>query len=105
MVGSQIDTEEQIFAAFDGRIMRRFWGLSAPIGAGWPGRARRPRVRREPDRDPLVLRTVIDEALVKGADHERLLTLGVLVFFGIVTFNFLANSSRRRSSRASRSGC
>ena len=83
MVGSQIDTEEQIFAAFDGRIMRRFWefirACSAPVG---PGRARRPRVRREPDRDTLVLRTVIDEALVKGADHDWLLTLGVLVFFG-----------------------
>jgi ATP-binding cassette subfamily B protein len=40
---------------------------------------------------PLVLRSVIDHALVAGAQNERLLTIGVLVFFGIVTFNFLAN--------------
>ena len=30
VVGSQINTEEQIFAAFDGRIMRRFWGFIRP---------------------------------------------------------------------------
>jgi ATP-binding cassette, subfamily B, multidrug efflux pump len=92
VVGSQIDTEEQIFAAFDGRIMRRFWGFIRPyrrrlalaVCAVLAFAASQIAI-------PLVLRAVIDEALVKGADHEWLLTLGVLVFFGIVTFNFLAN--------------
>jgi ATP-binding cassette subfamily B protein len=92
VVGSQTDTEEQIFAAYDGRIMRRFWGfirlhrrrLSLAVLAVLAFAASQIAI-------PLVLRTVIDEALVKGADHEWLLTLGVLVFFGVVTFNFLAN--------------
>ena len=92
VVGSQIDTEEQIFAAYDGRIMRRFWGfirlhrrrLSLAVLAVLAFAASQIAI-------PLVLRTVIDEALVKGADHEWLLTLGVLAFFGVVTFNFLAN--------------
>jgi ABC-type multidrug transport system fused ATPase/permease subunit len=30
VVGSQINTEEQIFGAFDGRIMRRFWSFISP---------------------------------------------------------------------------
>jgi ATP-binding cassette subfamily B protein len=92
VVGSQIDTEEQIFAAYDGRIMRRFWGfirlhrrrLSLAVLAVLAFAASQIAI-------PLVLRSVIDEALVKGADHEWLLTLGVLAFFGVVTFNFLAN--------------
>jgi ATP-binding cassette subfamily B protein len=92
VVGSQINTEEQIFAAFDGRIMRRFWGFVRPyrrrlalaVVAVLAFAASQIAI-------PLVLRTVIDDALVEGAQDERLLVLGVLVFFGIVTFNFLAN--------------
>ena len=53
VVGSQINTEEQIFAAFDGQIMRRFWQFISPYRrAPGAGRARGPGVRREPDRDP-----------------------------------------------------
>ena len=92
VVGSQINTEEQIFAAFDGRIVRRFWGFVRPyrrrlalaVVAVLAFAASQIAI-------PLVLRTVIDDALVDGAQDERLLALGVLVFFGIVTFNFLAN--------------
>jgi ATP-binding cassette subfamily B protein len=92
VVGSQINTEEQIFAAFDGRIMRRFWGFVRPyrrrlalaVVAVLAFAASQIAI-------PLVLRTVIDDALVDGAQDEHLLALGVLVFFGIVTFNFLAN--------------
>ena len=97
VVGSQINAEEQIFAAFDGRIMRRFWAFISPyrrrlalaVLAVLAFAASQIAI-------PLVLRTVIDDALVGdtlvgGAHHERLLALGVLVFFGIVTFNFLAN--------------
>ncbi len=92
VVGSQIDTEEQIFAAFDGRIVRRFWTFISPyrrrliqavlavlVFAGTQVSI------------PLILRTVIDKALVAGAPDQRLLTLGALVFIGIVSVNFLAN--------------
>ena len=40
---------------------------------------------------PLIVRSVIDDALVAGARNERLLTLGALVFLAIVSFNFVAN--------------
>jgi ATP-binding cassette subfamily B multidrug efflux pump len=30
VVGSQSNTEEQIFGAFDGRILRRFWSFISP---------------------------------------------------------------------------
>ncbi|HEX6115276.1 MAG TPA: ABC transporter ATP-binding protein [Geminicoccaceae bacterium] len=92
VVGSQVNSEEQIFAAFDGHIMRRFWGFIRPyrrrlalaVLAVLAFAASQVAI-------PLVLRVLIDGALVEGARDERLLALGVLVFFGIVTFNFLAN--------------
>jgi ATP-binding cassette subfamily B multidrug efflux pump len=97
VVGSQINAEEQIFAAFDGRIMGRFWAFISPyrrqlvlaILAVLAFAASQIAI-------PLILRIVIDDALVGGApvggaNEERLLALGVLVFFGIVTLNFLAN--------------
>jgi ATP-binding cassette, subfamily B, multidrug efflux pump len=92
VVGSQINTEEQIFAAFDGKILRRFWAFISPY--------RRQLVlavlavlafTASQIAIPLILRTVIDHALVDDARDERLLTLGVLVFLGIVTLNFFAN--------------
>jgi ATP-binding cassette subfamily B protein len=92
VVGSQINAEEQIFAAFDGRIMGRFWAFISPyrrqlllaVLAVLAFAASQIAI-------PLILRLVIDDALVGGANNERLLALGVLVFFGIVTLNFLAN--------------
>jgi ATP-binding cassette, subfamily B, multidrug efflux pump len=102
VVGSQINTEEQIFAAFDGRILRRFWAFISPyrrqlllaVLAVLAFAASQVAI-------PLILRSVIDDALVAGAqvggalgggaNGERLLALGVLVFFGVVTLNFLAN--------------
>ena len=92
VVGSQINVEEQIFAAFDGRILKRFWAFISPY--------RRQLVlavlavlafAASQIAIPLILRTVIDHALVEGAHDERLLALGVLVFFGVVSLNFLAN--------------
>ncbi len=92
VVGSQINTEEQIFAAFDGRIMRRFWQFISPyrmrlvlgvlavlVFAGTQISI------------PLIIRGVIDEALVPGVRNERLLTLGGLIFLAVVSFNFAAN--------------
>jgi ATP-binding cassette, subfamily B, multidrug efflux pump len=92
VVGSQVNTEEQIFAAFDGRIMRRFWAFISPyrrrlilaVLAVLAFVASQIAI-------PLILRTLIDDALAEGTEGQRLLTLGVLLFFGIVTVNFLAN--------------
>src|ERR671911_3083798 len=92
VVGSQINTEEQIFAAFDGNIMRRFWAFISPyrrqlilaVLAVLAFSASQITI-------PLILRIVIDSALVEGGGGERLLTIGVLVFLGIITLNFLAN--------------
>ena len=92
VVGSQVDTEDKIFAAFDGNIMRRFWQFISPyrtrlilavlavlVFAGSQVTI------------PLIVRSVIDGALVAAVPDERLLTLGALVFLGVVSFNFLAN--------------
>jgi len=92
VVGSQIDTEEQIFAAFDGQILRRFWAYVSPyrrrlvlaLVAVLAFTASQIAI-------PLVLRAVIDNALVESARDEQLLALGALVFFAIVSLNFLAN--------------
>jgi ATP-binding cassette subfamily B protein len=97
VVGSQVNTEEQIFGAFDGRIMRRFWSFISPY--------RRRLVlavlavlvfAASQIAIPLILRLVIDHALVEGAlldgaAARRLLTLGALAFFAVVSLNFLAN--------------
>ncbi|HZA66073.1 MAG TPA: ABC transporter ATP-binding protein [Geminicoccaceae bacterium] len=92
VVGSQVNTEEQIFAAFDGRILRRFWAFTSPyrrrlalaVLAVLAFVASQIAI-------PLILRSVIDDALAAGTEGDWLLTLGVLVFFGIVTVNFIAN--------------
>ena len=92
VVGSQINTEEQIFAAFDGRIIRRFWAFISPyrrrlvlaVLAVLAFAATQVSI-------PLILRMVVDRALVDGAREERLLTLAALVFVGVVSVNFLAN--------------
>jgi ATP-binding cassette subfamily B protein len=92
VVGSQVNTEEQIFAAFDGQIMRRFWAFISPY--------RRQLIQAvlavlvfagTQVSIPLILRTVIDKALVGAARDERLLALGALVFIAVVSVNFLAN--------------
>ena len=97
VVGSQVDTEEQIFASLDRRILRRFWSFISPyrrqlvlaIVAVLAFAASQIAI-------PLILRAIVDQALVDGAPveaarREQLLLLGVAVFFGIVTLSFVAN--------------
>jgi ATP-binding cassette, subfamily B, multidrug efflux pump len=92
VVGSQSNTEEQIFATFDGRILRRFWAFISPyrrqllqsllavlVFAGTQVSV------------PLILRTVIDKALLGAGRDERLLAAGALVFLAVISVNFLAN--------------
>jgi ATP-binding cassette subfamily B protein len=97
VVGSQVDQEEQIFADFDGRILGRFWGFIAP-------HRRRLAIAVVAVLAfafcqiaiPLVLRAVVDGALVQGGvvdptDLEHLLLVGVAVFLAVVSFSFVAN--------------
>jgi ATP-binding cassette subfamily B protein len=97
VVGSQVDTEEQIFGAFDGRILRRFWGFMGPYRRRLVVAVLAVLVFAGSQiLIPLIMRLVIDHALVEGAlveraGAERLLMLGALVFFGVVSLNFLAN--------------
>jgi ATP-binding cassette subfamily B multidrug efflux pump len=92
VVGSQINTEEEIFAGFDGRIMRRFWDFISPYRRRLVLAVLAVLVFSASQISiPLIVRSVIDDALVPNARNEWLLTLGALVFFAIVSFNFVAN--------------
>ncbi|MCB2053018.1 MAG: ABC transporter ATP-binding protein [Geminicoccaceae bacterium] len=99
VVGSQVDTEETIFASLDGRILRRFWLFVAPyrrrlvwaLAAVLAFTASQIAI-------PLVLRLVVDNALVAGAaiddvsiPAERLLLVGIAAFFAVASLNFVAN--------------
>jgi ATP-binding cassette, subfamily B, multidrug efflux pump len=97
VVGSQINTEEAIFGSFDGQILRRFWHFVSPyrrqlywaLAAVLVFTASQIAI-------PLIIRAVVDLALVDadavGAmPPERLLLIGIGVFFAIVSFNFAAN--------------
>ena len=93
VVGSQIEIEEEIFAAFDGHIIRRFWGFIRPhhrwLTIAVAGRAG---VRGQSGRDPTD-RARGDRSMrwIEGATGERFLTLGALIFLAIVSVNFVAN--------------
>jgi ATP-binding cassette, subfamily B, multidrug efflux pump len=93
VVGSQTSYEEEMFgAAFDGVVLRRFWGFL------------RPHRRRLALATiavlvftlsglmvPLLVREVIDGALVAGAGGRELLGVVVAWFFVVVTVNYVAN--------------
>ena len=91
--GLQGDRDEQIFgAAFDGHVIRRFFVFLGPykkilylaIGAVVVFTLTQLTI-------PLVIRYVIDEALVPGATNRAILNLAVLSFFLIITVNAVAN--------------
>jgi hypothetical protein len=72
VVGSQVDTEEQIFGAFDGRILRRFWGFMGPYRRRLVVAVLAVLVFAGSQiLIPLIMRLVIDHALVEGALIER----------------------------------
>ena len=89
----QGDRDEQIFgAAFDGHVIRRFFGFLGPykkilylaIGAVVVFTLTQLTI-------PLVIRYVIDEALVPGANNRAFFNLAVISFFLIITVNAAAN--------------
>ena len=93
VVGSQISFEEEMFgAAFDGRVVRRFWAFVTP---------HRRRVRigvaavlvftLTQVAIPLVLRYAIDDALVAGDSGVEVLRWMVVAFFAVIGVNYASN--------------
>ncbi len=93
VVGSQVSQEEQMFgAAFDGRIVRRFFSYLRPyrgrlilaILAVFVFTATQIAI-------PLVVRDAIDQALVTGATDRALIHLAALTFGFVILVNYGAN--------------
>jgi ATP-binding cassette subfamily B protein len=89
----QGDRDEQIFgASYDGSVIRRFFGFVMPykkrlyiaIGAVVVFTLTQLTI-------PLIIRYVIDEALVPGANNRAFFNLAVISFFLIITVNAAAN--------------
>ena len=93
VVGSQISFEEEMFgAAFDGRVVRRFWAFVAPhrrqvrIGVAAVLVFTLTQVAI-----PLVLRYAIDDALVAGDSGVEVLRWMVVAFFAVIGVNYASN--------------
>ncbi|MFP4509084.1 MAG: ABC transporter ATP-binding protein [Spirochaetaceae bacterium] len=93
VVGSQTNRDEKIFGAvFDGHVVRRFMGFIAPYRKQlvWSIVAVLAFTLTQLS-VPLLIRYTVDEALVDtGAGATALLTIG-LVFFGVISLNYVAN--------------
>lgn len=93
VVGSQTNRDEKIFGAvFDGHVVRRFMRFVAPYRKQlvWSIVAVLAFTLTQLS-VPLIIRYTVDEALVDtGAGTTALLILG-LVFFGLISLNYLAN--------------
>ena len=93
VVGDQVTDEEEMFgAAFDGEIMRRFWGFVRPY--------RRTLVvavvgvvlfTLTQIMIPLLIREAIDRGVALGADGVRTLQLVGIAFIVVVIVNYVAN--------------
>ena len=94
VVGSQISRDEEMFgAAFDRRVVRRFFGYVKPyrrllyiaVAAVLVFTGAQLAV-------PLVIRYAIDHALVAGGDGQReVLALTVVLFGAVILVNYVAN--------------
>ena len=93
VVGSQVSFEEEMFgAAFDGRVVRRFWAFVAPHRKGvWIGMAAVLVFTLTQIAIPLVLRYAIDDALVAGEAGLEVLRYIVVAFFAVVGLNYASN--------------
>ncbi len=93
VVGSQTNRDERIFGeVFDGHVIRRFIGFVAPYRRQlvWSIVAVLAFTLTQLS-VPLVIRYTVDEALVDtGAGTTALAIIG-LVFFGLISLNYLAN--------------
>lgn len=93
VVGSQVSYEEEMFgAAFDGVVLRRFWGFIRPyqrlLGLGVAGVMV---FTLSQVLVPLLIRFAIDHALLFGAQELALLRIIALGFVGVVVVNYVSN--------------
>jgi len=93
VVGDQVSEEEEMFgAAFDGVVLRRFWGFLRPyrrkllIALGGVFLFTLTQVMI-----PLLIRAAIDHGIAAGAQGMRLLQIVGIAFFAVVTVNYVAN--------------
>jgi len=92
VVGSQVNQEEQIFGeAFNGHVIRRFFGYLKPYRARLLVAIAAVLVFTATQLSvPLIVRYAIDEALVKSGDRAVLHMAGLL-FAAIIVVNYIAN--------------
>lgn len=92
VVGSQVNQEEQIFGeAFNGHVVRRFFGYLAPYRARLLVAVVAVLVFTATQLSvPLIVRYAIDEALVVSGDRAVLHMAGLL-FAGVIAVNYVAN--------------
>ena len=93
VVGDQASDEEEMFgAAFDGVVLRRFWGfvwpyrrtlLIATVGVILFALTQL--------MIPLLIRTAIDHGVAAGAQGMQVLQLVGIAFFAVVVVNYVAN--------------
>jgi ATP-binding cassette subfamily B multidrug efflux pump len=93
VVGDQVTEEEEMFgAAFDGAVLRRFWGFVQPY--------RRMLIfailgvilfTLSQVMIPLLIRTAIDDGVAAGEEGLKLLRLIGIGFFAVVVVNYIAN--------------
>ena len=93
VVGSQISFEEEMFgAAFDGRVIRRFWSFVVPhrrhLGIGVVAVLIFTLTQIA---IPLVLRYAIDDALSAGSAGLEVLHWIVIAFFAVAGLNYASN--------------
>ncbi len=93
VVGDQASDEEEMFgAAFDGVVLRRFWGFLRPyrrnllIALGGVFLFTLTQVMI-----PLLIRAAIDHGVAAGAQGMRLLQIVGIAFFAVVIVNYVAN--------------
>ena len=93
VVGDQASDEEEMFgAAFDGEVLRRFWGFVRPY--------RRTLIAAlvgvllftlTQVMIPLLIRTAIDDGVAKGVEGAQLLQQVGIAFLVVVVVNYIAN--------------
>ncbi len=93
VVGDQISDEEEMFgAAFDGEVLRRFWGFVRPyrrmllFAAAGVILFTLTQIMI-----PLLIRAAIDQGVAQGAQGMRLMQIVGMAFLAVVVVNYVAN--------------
>ena len=93
VVGSQISYDEELFGkVFDRWVIARFWEYMKPYKRRILLAVAGVLVFTFTQLAiPLVIRWAIDDAVANGPDARAMLHSAVIVFFGIITMNYIAN--------------